>query len=78
MEPENIGRPLGPNGGGPNARPPRMSAPGTIPYESKLTSSLAIQTPVSSTVPLEDFRVKVPVAVTDLLGVLNAPAPLIS
>jgi len=78
IEPENMGSRRGPNSGRPNADPACMRAPGAIPSESKLTSSLAIQMPDSSDFPLGDLQVKVPVAVTDLLLILNVPTPLIS
>jgi len=52
--------------------------PDFAPYEAKLRSSPASQTPVSSTLPLGDLWVKVPAAFTDLFCASNVPAPLIS
>src|ERR1019366_10760904 len=73
MVPENNPIRLGPDWWGPIAGPSRVSASGAIPYESKLTSSLAFHTPASSTTPLGDLWVKVPAAVTDLFGVVSVP-----
>jgi len=61
-----------------NARLADCSAPERGRRNQKLTSALASQTPVSSTIPEGDLRVNVPAAVTDLSRGEKVPAPLIS